>query len=151
MDALDCNLVNILQGGIDITERPYQAVAASLGISEQQVVQRISDLLDQGCLSRFGPMFNAEKMGGSVSLCAMQVPPEKLDAVAARVNAFPEVAHNYERNHVLNMWFVVATEYEEQLLAVLQRIEESAGCPVYNMPKTEEYFIGLRLDIGAVQ
>lgn len=151
MDTLDRNLVNLLQDGIEVTEHPYRAVADQLGVSEECIVQRIRNLLEDGYLSRFGPMFDAEKMGGAVSLCAMQVPPGELDEVAEQVNAFPEVAHNYERSHVLNMWFVVATEHVEQLQEVLQRIESLTGHPVYNMPKTEEYFIGLRLDAGGIQ
>jgi DNA-binding Lrp family transcriptional regulator len=151
MDSLDRSLVNLLQDGIEVTEQPYRDVAARLGISEEQVVQRIGSLLEDGYLSRFGPMFDAEKMGGAVSLCAMQVPPQELDEVANRVNAFSEVAHNYERSHALNMWFVVATEHANQLQEVLQRIESITGYPVYNMPKLEEYFIGLRLDAGVTQ
>ena len=151
MDTLDRNLVNLLQDGIEVTEQPYRDVAARLGINEAQVVQRISNLLEDGYLSRFGPMFDAEKMGGAVSLCAMQVPPQELDEVADKVNAFAEVAHNYERSHVLNMWFVVATERASQLKEVLQRIETITGYPVYNMPKLEEYFIGLRLDAEVTQ
>ena len=151
MDILDCTLVNLLQDGIEVTEQPYRDVAARLGISEAQVVQRIGSLLKEGYLSRFGPMFDAEKMGGAVSLCAMQVPPQELDEVADKVNALAEVAHNYERSHVLNMWFVVATEYTDQLEEVLHRIETITGYPVYNMPKLEEYYIGLRLDAEAIQ
>ena len=151
MDALDCRLVNLLQEGIDITERPYQAVAEQLGISETQVVSRIGRLLEDGYLSRFGPMFDADKMGGALSLCAMQVPVEELDGVADIVNSLPEVAHNYERNHRLNMWFVIATEHADRLQVVIQQIETATGYPVFNMPKLEEYYIGLRLDAAAAQ
>ena len=149
MDALDCRLVNLLQEGIDVTERPYRTAAQQLGISEAQVVERVGRLLEDGYLSRFGPMFDAEKMGGAVSLCAMQVPADELETVAGQVNAMPEVAHNYERDHRLNMWFVVATEDANRLQAVVQTIEDVTGYPVYSMPKLEEYYIGLRLDVAA--
>ena len=149
MDALDCRLVNLLQEGIDVTERPYRTAAQQLGISEAQVVERVGRLLEDGYLSRFGPMFDAEKMGGAVSLCAMQVPADELETVAGQVNAMPEVAHNYERDHRLNMWFVVATEDANRLQAVVQTIEDLTGHPVYSMPKLEEYYIGLRLDAAA--
>ena len=151
MDAIDCELVNLLQDGIEISARPFLAAAEQLGISEEMVVSRIGRLREDGYLSRFGPMFDAEKMGGAVSLCAMEVPAAEMESVTEIVNRLPEVAHNYERNHVLNMWFVVATDDVSRLQAVIDKIEAATGIEVYNMPKLEEYYIGLRLDAGAVQ
>ena len=147
MDRLDRALVNTLQDGLPVVEEPFAALAGELGLSAADVVDRVQRLLDAGYLSRFGPMFDVEKMGGAVSLCAMRVPPEALDRVAAQVNAFPEVAHNYERRHTLNMWFVVSTEDPRELQAVVARIERVTGCPVYNMPKIEEFFVGLRFEV----
>lgn len=149
MDALDCELVNILQDGIGITERPYLSVARQLGVDENDVVRRIARLREDGYLSRFGPMFDAEKMGGAITLCAMEVPADSLESVAATLNALPEVAHNYERDHALNMWFVVATDAPDRLLWVIEEVEAATGCTVFNLPKLDEYFIGLRLDAGA--
>jgi DNA-binding Lrp family transcriptional regulator len=107
----------------------------------------VQRLLDDRVLTRFGPMFNAENLGGALSLCAMQVPLEHYDEVAALVNAFPEVAHNYERDHLLNMWFVIATERPEQAGAVIREIEQATECQVYDMPKQEEFYIGLKLAV----
>jgi DNA-binding Lrp family transcriptional regulator len=147
MDRLDRVLVNMLQNGLPVVEQPFAALAGEIGLTAADVVERVQRLLDDGYLSRFGPMFDAEKMGGAVSLCAMRVPPAALDRVAAQVNAFPEVAHNYERRHDLNMWFVVSTEDPRELQAVVARIEQVTGCPVYDMPKIEEFFVGLRLEV----
>ena len=66
------------------------------------------------------------------------------DAVADIVNGFAEVAHNYARDHALNMWFVVATDRHERVAEVLAEIESGTGLRVYDMPKIEEFFIGLR-------
>jgi hypothetical protein len=62
------------------------------------------------------------------------------------VNAFPEVAHNYARNHTLNMWFVLATEKPEQVVTVIHEIERRTGLTVFNMPKINEYYVGLQLE-----
>lgn len=145
MDKLDRQIVNALQGGFPITERPYARVAADLGLSETQVIARLEALLASGVLSRFGPLYDAEKMGGGLTLAAMTVPAARFDAVAEIVNGFPEVAHNYARDHALNMWFVVATEDPVRVRAVLDEIAEATGLPVLNMPKQEEYFLQLRL------
>ena len=77
----------------------------------------------------------------------MQVPADRYDVVAAQVNAFPEVAHNYERDHLLNMWFVIATEQPQQAAVVISAIEQASGCRVYDMPKQEEFYIGLKLAV----
>ena len=137
MDTIDCQLVNLLQEGIEISARPFLDAAEQLGISEEVVVSRIGKLREDGYLSRFGPMYDAEKMGGAVSLCAMEVPPAEMESVTEIVNGLPEVAHNYERDHALNMWFVIATDDASRLQAVIDNIEAATGIEVYNMPKLE--------------
>ncbi|MCC7045499.1 MAG: AsnC family transcriptional regulator [Alphaproteobacteria bacterium] len=145
MDDLDRRIVNALQGGFPVVERPYAAAAAELGIAEADLIARLERLLADGTLSRFGPLFDAERMGGAFCLCAMQVPPARYAAVAAIVNAMPAVAHNYERAHRLNMWFVLATERPDGIADAVSRIETATGLKVHAMPKEAEYFIGLRL------
>jgi DNA-binding Lrp family transcriptional regulator len=147
MDSIDARIVNLLQEGLPVCMRPFDAVAATLGLSVDELLSRLQRLLDDRVLTRFGPMFNAEHMGGALSLCAMQVPAGRFEDVAAQVNAFPEVAHNYERDHLLNMWFVLATERPEQAAAVIREIERVSGCRVYDLPKQEEFFIGLKLAV----
>lgn len=146
MDALDKLIINQLQQGFPICDQPYAEVAQSFGISAAELIQRLQLLLDSGVLSRFGPLFHAEQMGGALTLAALQVPESRFDAVTAQVNAFPEVAHNYAREHSLNMWFVVATERPEQVAEVLSAIETKTGLKVFNMPKIREYYVGLQLE-----
>lgn len=146
MDDLDRRIVNRLQGGFPLSDRPYREVAESLGATEAQIIERLQEMLDTGMLSRFGPMYHAEKMGGGLSLCAMSVPGEAFDETADKVNAFPQVAHNYARDHKLNMWFVLATESPAEIPASIEAIEQATGLEVYDMPKLDEYFIGLRLE-----
>lgn len=145
LDDIDRKIINALQGGFPISERPFADAARTLDLTEGELIERIRRLLDEGTLSRFGPMYNADRMGGSFCLCAMTVPADELDAVAERVNAFPEVAHNYERVHALNMWFVLATETPERIDEVVHEIERANGYPVYAFPKCQEFFVGLRV------
>ena len=145
MDRLDQRIINTLQGGFPVAERPYAQVAADLGLSEGDLIARLAALLASGVLSRFGPLYDAEKMGGGLTLAAMEVPAARFDAVAEIVNGFPEVAHNYAREHRINMWFVVATEDPGRVPAVLDEIAGATGLPVLDMPKQEEYFLRLRL------
>jgi DNA-binding Lrp family transcriptional regulator len=113
--------------------------------AEAELIARIERLLAAGTLTRFGPLMDVERMGGAFLLAAMSVPPGRFDEVAAMVNALPEVAHNYEREHVLNMWFVLAAESAEAIGAALRTIERTTGLPVLTFPKEREYFIGLEL------
>lgn len=147
MDDIDRTIINGLQEGFPVCERPYAAAAERLGLDEAVLMERLEQLLEDGVLSRFGPLIHAEQLGGGLTLAAMQVPAEDLERVIGQVNAFPEVAHNYERDHALNMWFVLATERPEQVAAVIAAIEARTGYPVYNFPKEEEYFLNLRLAV----
>ncbi|MDT3707118.1 MAG: AsnC family transcriptional regulator [Thiobacillus sp.] len=147
MDDLDRALINTLQGGFPICERPYAEVAARVDSDEAAVIARIESLLARGLLSRFGPMYHAAQMGGALSLAAMEIPPADFDRVTDIVNKQPEVAHNYARNHRLNMWFVLATETPDAQQETIARIERETGYPVYNMPKIREYFVELKLHV----
>jgi DNA-binding Lrp family transcriptional regulator len=102
-------------------------------------------MLAAGTLTRFGPLYDAERLGGAFPLCAMRVPAADFERVAALVNAHPEVAHNYERAHRFNMWFVLATAERAQIPPVIAAIEAETGLPVLNLPRQREFFIDLRL------
>jgi DNA-binding Lrp family transcriptional regulator len=145
MDARDKELINALHGGVPIEERPYASVGRDLGMTEAEVIERLQALLDDRTLTRFGPLYDAAKLGGAFTLAAMTVPEERFDEVVEIVNAFPEVAHNYAREHALNMWFVIGVERPERIDEILSQIKEKTGLAVLNMPKEEEYFLELRL------
>ncbi len=145
MDELDRRIINGLQGGFPVEPRPFRAAARNLGTDEATLLKRLQALLEQGVLTRFGPLYNADRLGGAFTLCAMSVPAAEFERVAAAVNAFAEVAHNYEREHRLNMWFVLATADPARIAQVVARIEAETGCAVLELPKEEEYFVDLRL------
>jgi DNA-binding Lrp family transcriptional regulator len=146
MDELDRAIINGLQGGFEVVERPFLSAALRLHTTEAELIERIEKLLADGTLTRFGPLFQIERLGGAFSLAAMRVPPGDFDHVAEIVNAFPEVAHNYAREHAFNMWFVLATGNAADIEATIARIEAAAGYPVLNLPKLREYFVDLKLN-----
>ncbi|HEU5339352.1 MAG TPA: AsnC family transcriptional regulator [Sulfuricaulis sp.] len=146
MDAIDRAIINNLQGGFPLSERPYAEAAASLGLDEDELIRRLETLLEQGTLTRFGPLYHAERLGGALTLAAMKILPDDFERVARIVNGFAEVAHNYAREHEFNMWFVLATERPERIDEVIGEIEKATGYAVYNMPKLEEFFVGLRFE-----
>ena len=145
MDELSARIVNRLQQGVPVVARPFEALARELGVGEDVLIATLRALLADGTLTRFGPLFNADRLGGAFTLCAMSVPAQDFERVCALVNAFPEVAHNYEREHRLNMWFMLAVEEPARVAQTLARIELATGYPVLDFPKEEEYFVRLEL------
>jgi DNA-binding Lrp family transcriptional regulator len=146
LDNIDRLLINRLQDGLPLTHDPFAPVAAMAGISDTEVVARIAHLREIGAITRFGPFLDAEAMGGAFCLCAMTVPVDHFDEVMTLVNVLPEVAHNYERQHRLNMWFVLACERPEQIAEAAARIERETGLKVLRFPKLKEFFIGFRVE-----
>jgi len=145
MDELNRQFINRYQGGFPVEEQPFASVAADLATDPATLLSTIRELMDDGLLSRFGPLYDASSMGGSLTLAALSVPDDRFDEVANLVNEMPEVAHNYQREHALNMWFVIATETPELLQQTIDRIEQSANLPVYNFPKLQTFYLGLWL------
>ena len=145
LDAADRAIVNGLQEGFPLTPRPYADAAARLGLAEDELIARLRRLRETGAITRFGPFFDAEAMGGAFCLCAMAVPEDRFEEVAQIVNAFPQVAHNYARDHVLSMWFVLATERPEGIGEAADAIAAATGLEVLRFPKMAEFFIGFRV------
>jgi DNA-binding Lrp family transcriptional regulator len=146
LDATDRLLINRLQDGLPLTHAPFAPVAAEAGIPETEVASRIARLREIGAITRFGPFLDAEAMGGAFCLCAMAVPEDRFDEVVTFVNAMPEVAHDYEREHKLNMWFVLACERPEGIAAATAQIGGGTGLKVLCFPKLKEFFIGFRVE-----
>ncbi|MFV8825428.1 Lrp/AsnC family transcriptional regulator [Thauera sp. WH-2] len=145
-DDTDRRIINALQGEFPLSETPFAEVARTLGLGEEEVIVRLRSLLEDRVLTRFGPMFQIERMGGAFCLAAIAVPEALWERTVEAVNAFPEVAHNYRREHALNMWFVLATETPEGIVDCARRIEAATGLLVHRFPKEREYFVEMRLE-----
>jgi DNA-binding Lrp family transcriptional regulator len=140
--ALQFRLLNDFQRDFPLCPAPFAELASRLGVAEGVVIRGLEDLRREGKISRVGPVFAPKRIGAS-TLAAMAVPPEKLEVVAQSVNRFPEVNHNYEREHRYNLWFVVTAGSEGRLQAALGAIEQAAGYPVLRLPLEQEFHIDL--------
>ena len=143
---LERRLLNDFQQGIPLTPQPFADIARQLGVYETTVVNALQQLQTEGVISRIGAVFRPNRVGAS-TLAAMAVPEAELEAVAAVVNEFAEVNHNYEREHFYNLWFVVTADDEEGLQQVLDDIERSCGYPLLDLPLENEFFIDLGFDL----
>lgn len=142
LDALDRRLLNEFQSALPLCARPYARMAEQLGVGESEVIARLRRLTEAGAVSRVGPVFRPKRIGVS-TLAAMAVPAERLAAVAALVNTYPEVNHNYEREHCYNLWFVLTAPDAASLARVLEEIGRRTGLPVLDLPMLAEYHIDL--------
>ncbi|WBU52877.1 Lrp/AsnC family transcriptional regulator [Paracoccus sp. SCSIO 75233] len=145
LDPTDRALINRLQEGLPLVPAPFDSIAAELGTSVDDLLARLERMKAGGAITRFGPFFDAAAMGGAFCLCAMAAPEAEFEEIAERVNAFPQVAHNYQRAHRLNMWFVLATETPEEITAAADGIARETGIEVLRFPKRREFFIGFRV------
>ena len=151
IDQIDRAIIDHLQGDFPVCDKPYAEAAARLGIGEDELLSRLRRLLDTRVLTRFGPMFQVERMGGAFVLAAMRVPDQDWERVIPIVNSFPEVAHNYRRESEqgcdFNMWFVLATGTPDGIDAAVTKIEAASGLTVYAFPKVREYFVEMKLPV----
>lgn len=146
-DPLNRTLINHLQRGLPICAEPYAALAQQLGLEVGDIVQRIGQFLDSGLASRFGPMFQIERAGGAFSLVATHADEADFERIAAQINARHEVAHNYRRDHWLNIWFVLACANPDDIERVLAELEAECGCDMLNFPKEHEFYVQLYLPL----
>jgi len=144
--CLEQRLLNEFQHGMPLTPNPYADIAKQLGVYETTVLETLQRLQTEGVISRVGAVFRPNRIGAS-TLAAIAVPAEELEEVAAIVSEFAEVNHNYEREHRINLWFVVVARDEERLETVLAEIEAGCGYPVLDLPLLNEYFIDLGFDL----
>ena len=140
--TLEQHLLNDYQRDMSLSATPYADMAEQLGVSEEKILESINSLQDRGVISRVGPVFRPNRIGVS-TLAAMAVPEQDVECVARIISAFPEVNHNYQREHEYNLWFVVTASSAEHLDIVLYEIEQHTEYPLMSLPMLDDYFIDL--------
>jgi DNA-binding Lrp family transcriptional regulator len=146
LTELDRRLLNDFQQDFPLSPTPYADMARDLGVTEAEVLARLEALKSAGAVSRVGAVVRPNTVGVS-TLAAMAVPPEQLESVAALVNGYTEVNHNYEREHWLNLWFVATAPDLVRLTAVLDEIAARTGYEVLSFPLVEDYHIDLGFEM----
>jgi len=142
MEDIQRRLLDAYQKQMPVSPTPYADIARELGVSEDAVLAALKEMTENGMVSRVGPVFRPGTIGNS-TLAAMAVPASQLERVAALVNTYPEVNHNYEREHRLNLWFVITAGSEKRIQEILDDIEERTSIPVMSLPMQEAYHIDL--------
>ena len=146
VDAVDAALIDGWQSGFPVRERPFEAVAADVGVDEAEALERVRRLYDEGVFRRFGPVLNPPVIGSS-TLAAVRAPADRFDEVAEIINGYEQVNHNYARDHEWNMWFVVTAASKERRDAILAEIEKRTGCEVLVLPMLTDFYIDLEFPV----
>jgi DNA-binding Lrp family transcriptional regulator len=149
-ERLSFRLLNEFQRDFPLCPAPFAELASRLEAGEGVVLRTLEALRRAGKVARVGAVFSPKRIGAS-TLAAMAVPSDKLALVADAVNRFPEVNHNYEREHHYNLWFVVTAGSQERLQAVLDAIGRAAGFPVLALPMVHEFHIDLGFPLDGSQ
>lgn len=146
LSPLDFALVNDWQHNFPLTKRPYAELAQRLAQTETAVIERLQALASDGTVSRIGAVFRPHALGWS-TLAAVSVPKNQIETVAQIINDYPEVNHNYEREHAFNLWFVATASSQERVAKVLAEIGQAVGSQVLDLPMLEDFHIDLGFDL----
>jgi DNA-binding Lrp family transcriptional regulator len=148
LDAIDKAILNRIQSDFPITSQPYLAVATELGITENDVLERISRLKKGGIIRRIGGNFVPDKLGYVSTLCAARVPEDKIEQFAEVVNRYPGVTHNYRRDNSFNIWFTFIAPSMQEIEQNLEEISEKTGISeILNLPATRVFKIRAQFQV----
>lgn len=148
MDDLDKRILDVLQQGLEICERPYQAVADAAGVSERDVIERIQKLKEDGIIRRVSAFFDPRGIGYKSTLCAVKIPEDKIETAVAIINSFDEVTHNYLRdNELFNVWFTVIAIGDEGIEEVVSDIQAKLGLAISNFSSVDFYKIKVNFNL----
>ena len=148
MDDLDRELINRLQSDFPVTSRPFVEIGRTVSISEEEVINRLSRLMDLGVIRRIGANIVPQKVGFTSTLCAAHVPEELVDRFVEAVNRYPGVTHNYVREHKYNVWFTFIGPSIDEIDRCLEEIKKATGISeILNMPATKIFKLRAEFEI----
>lgn len=139
MQELQRKILALIQDDFPIQPEPYSVLADKIGVTEEDIINALAELKKDGVIRRLGAIFDSRRLGYYSTLCAMSVPKDRVESVAAIINSFSGVTHNYLREHRYNMWFTLIAPNEQSLQAALVDIYHRTGIEVKNLP-AERFF-----------
>jgi DNA-binding Lrp family transcriptional regulator len=149
MDAIDSRLLNLIQKNFPLTPQPFAVIALQLGVSEKEVLQRISQLKDKGIIRRIGGSFNSRKLGYASTLCAMKVTPNSIENTIKIINSYPEITHNYFRRHEFNLWFTIIAKDEQEIGRIIAEIKTQTNPEAFiNLPAVRVFKLDVNFQIN---
>jgi len=149
LTAFDKRLLNIVQTDLPLASRPFAILAEKLGTEESIVIERLRFLKQQGYIRRIGPFFDSTKLGYIGTLVALEVKEECIPAVAAVINSYYGVTHNYERDGSLNLWFTLFSPNIVTQEEILNKISNLEGVMrLINLPATKKFKVSVQFTLS---
>lgn len=151
MDRIDREILMILQRGIAIESRPYQAMAEEIGgVSEEEVIARIARMKEENIIRRMSGFFDSRLLGYDSMLVAVKPEPGAFDEAVAFINQFPGITHNYERSHDYSIWFTLIAINRPTRDWILDRIEAcDAVQRMMRFEMSQRFKIDVTFDVAA--
>ena len=148
MDDVDRAIINEIQSDFPITARPFKELGNRFQLSEDEILERVKRLKEEGVIRRIGGNFNSKKLNFTSTLCAAKVPEEKMADFVETVNRYPGVTHNYLRNHDYNVWFTFIAENMDYIDDALKEISISTGVrEIRNLPAVRMFKIKVDFEV----
>ena len=133
LTQVETSLLNQIQSDFPLDAQPFEKLAVKLGISESAVIDLIGRLKKRGVIRRIGAVFDSQKLGLKSTLCAMKAPVQRMNEIAELVNSYPEVTHNYAREHEFNLWVTLIAGDEKRMTEIIEEIKKKAGIKEYQL------------------
>jgi DNA-binding Lrp family transcriptional regulator len=147
-DGTDLHILDALQDDIPLVPRPFAAIALRLGIPEQDLLDRLKRLHDEGIIRGISPILESRHMGlSAATLIALHIPEERVHEIAAIISSCPDVSHNFRRDHYYSLWFTLSGKNEDDIRRVLTEILQRTGIPdkdVLNLPTVRKLKVDVR-------
>jgi DNA-binding Lrp family transcriptional regulator len=154
-DQIDLALLDALQDDLPLVSRLWNVIAERVGITESEILRRMKTLEEAGIIRGISPVLESRHLGlHAATLVALQVPEERMDEIAAMVSRYPEVSHNFRRDHSYSLWFTIAARDGEGIRRVLNEILQKTGIPVtdvLDLPTVKKIKIDVRFSLIPAQ
>ncbi len=149
LDKLDKKLLNLTQQGLPLTEFPFQLLGAKIGLTAEEVVERLKKMKENGYIRRIGGIFNSERLGFKTTLVAVQVPENDFYPLAKLVRAYPNVTHCYRRDDNFNLWFTLTVKSNWEKRVVIKAVEDAIPTArIYDLPKEKCFKLKVFFDLA---
>ena len=154
-DQTDLAILHALQEDLPLVSRPWEAIADRLGIAETEIISRMNRLKGAGIIRGISPVLESRHLGlHAATLVALHVSDENVDEIAAIISSYPEVSHNFQRDHYYSLWFTIAAKDGKDIRNILDQILERTGIPasdVLDLPTIKKIKIDVRFSFLPVQ
>lgn len=148
LTELDKRVLTEIQANFPVAPNPYAVLAGRVGATEEDVHASVIGLKRDAIIRRIGAIFDSHRLGYRSTLCAIAVPPERVEEVAALIGCYPNVTHNYLREDRYNVWFTLIAESQQRIEEILAEIAATTGIDdILNLPAIRLFKIRVDFDL----